>query len=48
LKFDAFLRGNKGGLGLLFLFVLRATAVDGLPADPPGIRWSLVTLTFHH
>jgi hypothetical protein len=48
LKFDAFLRGIEGGQGLLFLFLLRATAVDGLPADPPRIRWSLVALTFDH
>jgi hypothetical protein len=50
LKFNAFLRGIEGGQGLLFLFLflLRATAVDGPPADPPRIRWSLVALTFHH
>jgi hypothetical protein len=49
LELDTFLGRDEGRWCLLFLFVFRrATAVDRPPADPSGVGWSLVALTFDH
>jgi hypothetical protein len=52
LELDTFLRRDEGRRSLLFLLVLRrataAAAIDGPPADPSRVGWSLVSLTVDH
>jgi hypothetical protein len=51
LELDTFLGRDEGRRSLLFVFVFvfrRAAAVDRPPADPSGVGWSLVALTFDH